>query len=56
MVVKDQFQFTEKQSEARWNAVMDALEMNWLSKISDTQAEYQEERMKLIESSRDKQS
>ncbi len=48
MVVKDQFPFTDKLSEERWNAVMDALEKNWLSRIAATKAEYQEERIRLI--------
>jgi hypothetical protein len=47
MVVKDIFPLTEKLSETKWNAEMDALETNWLLKLAETQNEYQEERMRL---------
>jgi hypothetical protein len=29
--------------DERWNAMMDALETNWLTRISSTRAEYQQE-------------
>ncbi len=56
MLIKDQFLFTEKLSEAGWNAVMDVLEKNWLSKISDTRVEYQEVCKRLNGKIRDTQS
>ncbi len=57
MAINDQIPFTEKLSaEANWNAVMDALEMNWLSRILDTQTEYREEHMKLFGNCRNLQS
>ncbi len=47
MHIKDQLMLSDKLSEAGWNAVMDALEKNWLSKISDTRVEYQELRKRM---------
>ena len=47
MAANDQNSIYGEIQEARWNAKMDALETNWLTRIEDTRAEYQDERMRL---------
>ncbi len=36
---------TETTETRKWNAMMDALEANWLVKMADTRDEYQRERL-----------
>ena len=49
MAAKNEFTGTEEFQALPWSAWMNALEENWILRITATQAEYQEERIRLRE-------